>query len=182
FFGYENIAATIGSALLAGTVRELALVAVGALGEAGWGKKVVAAALGSPLLGVAPFRIRHSSIPFNRPWRLRDENTWSTRQKLDFSALARACRPDPQAHSIADRPEPRRRSISLDSGSDHSADKALCNLPYRGYEEAGRVTPARAPHPPAKDRSPDNNRFRSHPGELSAPRHRHRRVQGEKRG
>jgi hypothetical protein len=46
---------------------KLTLVAVGALGEAGGGQKVVAAALGSPLLGVAPFRIRHCSIPFNLP-------------------------------------------------------------------------------------------------------------------
>jgi len=68
-------------------VRELALVAVGALGEAGWGKKVVAAALGSPLLGVAPFRIRHCSVPFDRPRRLREKNTRPARQKLDFSVL-----------------------------------------------------------------------------------------------
>jgi hypothetical protein len=52
---------------------QLALVAVGALGEAGGGEEVVAAALRSPLLGVAPFRIRHCSVPFNRPRRLRKE-------------------------------------------------------------------------------------------------------------
>jgi hypothetical protein len=34
----------------------------------------MAAALGSPLLGVAPFRIRHCSIPFNRPQRSRKEH------------------------------------------------------------------------------------------------------------
>ena len=67
FFGHENVAALIRAALAAGTMRKLALVAVGALGEAGGGQKVVAAALGSPLLGVAPFWIRHCSIPFNRP-------------------------------------------------------------------------------------------------------------------
>jgi hypothetical protein len=75
FFGHEDIAALICPALLARTVRQLALVAVGALGEAGGGKKIVAAALGSPLLGVAPFRIRHSSIPFDRPRRLHKRNT-----------------------------------------------------------------------------------------------------------
>jgi hypothetical protein len=67
FFGHDNIAAPIRSALLARAVRQFALVAVGALGEAGGGEEVVAAALGSPLLGVAPFRIRHCSIPFDRP-------------------------------------------------------------------------------------------------------------------
>src|SRR5215469_424023 len=66
FLGYQNVAALIGSALLADAVRKLALVAVRALREAGWGQEVVAAALGSPLLGVAPFRIRHCSIPFSR--------------------------------------------------------------------------------------------------------------------
>jgi hypothetical protein len=43
----------------------------------------VAAALGSPLFGVAPFWIRHCSIPFDRPRRLR-ATRGSTRQKLDF--------------------------------------------------------------------------------------------------
>jgi len=83
FFGHEDIAALIRPALFARTVRQFALVAVGALGEAGGGKEIVAAALGSPLLGVAPFRIRHCSIPFDRPRRLR-ENTRSTRQNLIF--------------------------------------------------------------------------------------------------
>jgi hypothetical protein len=67
FFGREDIAALVRTALAAGTMGQLALVAVGALGEAGGGEEVVAAALGSPLLGVAPFWIRHCSIPFNRP-------------------------------------------------------------------------------------------------------------------
>ena len=69
FFGRQNSAALVLTALAAGTVRQLALVAVGALGEAGGGKKIVAAALGSPLLRVAPFWIRHCSIPFDRPRR-----------------------------------------------------------------------------------------------------------------
>ena len=66
FLGYQDVAAFVSSALLACTMRQLALVAVRALGEAGGGKEVVAAALGSPLLGVAPFWIRHCSIPFSR--------------------------------------------------------------------------------------------------------------------
>jgi len=83
FFSHEDVASLVGPALAADDMGELALVAVGALGEAGWGEEVVAAALGSPLFGVAPFWIRHCSIPFDRPRRLR-ENTRSTRQKLDF--------------------------------------------------------------------------------------------------
>jgi len=55
-------------------------MAVRALGEAGGGQEVVAAALGRPLFGVAPFRIRHCSIPFNRPRRL-CERTRSRRGK-----------------------------------------------------------------------------------------------------
>jgi hypothetical protein len=74
FFGHDDVAALVRTALAAGTMRELALVAVRALGEAGGGEEVVAAALGSPLLGVAPFWIRHCSIPFNRPRRLRGKN------------------------------------------------------------------------------------------------------------
>src|SRR5207253_8384160 len=85
-------------------------------------------------------------------------------KNLIFSASTRACPPNPQAHSSANRPELLRRNILLDSDSDHSAGKALCSPLYRGCDLAGRVTPARAPHPPAKDRSLDNTRFRSHPG------------------
>ena len=74
FFGHEDFAALIRPTLAAGTMGQLALMAVGALGEAGGCKEVVAAALGSPLFGVAPFRVRHCSIPFNRPRRLRERH------------------------------------------------------------------------------------------------------------
>src|ERR1700730_12562313 len=74
FFGHKYVATLVRPALLACTVRELALVAVRALGEAGGGQEVVAAAFGGPWLGVAPFRIRHYGIPFNRPRRLREKN------------------------------------------------------------------------------------------------------------
>ena len=69
FFGHKNVAALVRPALPAGNMRQLPLMAVGALGEAGRRKKIVAAALGSPLLRVAPFWIRHCSIPFDRPRR-----------------------------------------------------------------------------------------------------------------
>src|ERR1700733_15422161 len=46
FFGYKDVATLVRATLAAGTVRQLALVAVGALGEAGGGEEVVAAALG----------------------------------------------------------------------------------------------------------------------------------------
>jgi ABC-type cobalamin transport system permease subunit len=64
FLNRENRAALVLTALAACTMGKLALVAVRALGEAGRGQEVVAAALGSPLFGVAPFWIRHCSIPF----------------------------------------------------------------------------------------------------------------------
>ncbi len=66
FLDREDLAALVGAALAADAMGQLALMAVGALGEAGGGEEVVAAALGSPLLGVAPFWIRHCSIPFDR--------------------------------------------------------------------------------------------------------------------
>jgi hypothetical protein len=72
FFGHEHVAALIRAALTAGTVGKLPLMAVWALREAGGGEEVVAAALRSPLLGVAPFWIRHCCIPFNRPRRSRE--------------------------------------------------------------------------------------------------------------
>jgi hypothetical protein len=67
FLDRENLTALVRAALAADTVGQLALVAVGAFGDAGRGKEVVAAALGSPLLGVAPFWIRHCSVPFDGP-------------------------------------------------------------------------------------------------------------------
>jgi hypothetical protein len=74
FFGHENVAPLVRTALPAGNVGKLTLMAVRALGEAGGGQEVVAAALGSPLLGVAPFWIRHCSIPFDRPRRSRERH------------------------------------------------------------------------------------------------------------
>ncbi|OJV43675.1 MAG: hypothetical protein BGO25_10855 [Acidobacteriales bacterium 59-55] len=78
----KNVAALVGAALAADAVRQLALMAVGALGEAGGGQKVVAAALGSPLLGVAPFWVRHCRFPFDR-LRQPCAGAVATKQKLD---------------------------------------------------------------------------------------------------
>ena len=64
FLSCEDGATLVLTALAAGTVGQLALVAVGALGEAGGRKEVMAAALGGALFGVAPFRIRHCGVPF----------------------------------------------------------------------------------------------------------------------
>jgi hypothetical protein len=84
FFGHKNVASLIRTALTAGNVGKLSLMAVRALREAGGGQKVVAAALGSPLLGVAPFWIRHCSIPFDRPRRSREITRSRRGKKLDF--------------------------------------------------------------------------------------------------
>ena len=67
FFDRQNIAALVRATLAACTMGKLTLVAVRALGGAGGGQEVVAAALRRTLLGVTPFRIRHCGIPFNRP-------------------------------------------------------------------------------------------------------------------
>lgn len=48
-------------------MRQFALVAVGADGGPGGCEEVVAAAEGSPSLGVAPFWIRHCGVPFDQP-------------------------------------------------------------------------------------------------------------------
>jgi hypothetical protein len=58
-FDGNDGAAFVLAALLAGAVGQLLLAAVGAVGDADGRKKVMAAALGSALLGVAPFRVRH---------------------------------------------------------------------------------------------------------------------------
>src|SRR6185437_2322042 len=59
--GSNDRAALVLAALGANGVRPLRLAAVRAGGNARGGQKVVAAALGGALLGVAPFRIRHES-------------------------------------------------------------------------------------------------------------------------
>jgi hypothetical protein len=58
-FDSHNGCALILAALLAGTMRELLLAAVGTVGNAGGSQEVVAATLGCALFGVAPLRIRH---------------------------------------------------------------------------------------------------------------------------
>jgi hypothetical protein len=61
FFGRDNSAALVLTALLAGAVRLLALAAVRAKRCTCSGKEIVAAALGCALLGMAALRIRHGS-------------------------------------------------------------------------------------------------------------------------
>jgi hypothetical protein len=83
FFDRKNVAALVGATLAAGAVRKLALVAVRALREAGRCQKIVAAALGSPLLGVAPFWIRHCCIPLN----LLNQNRLNSISSVQFRPL-----------------------------------------------------------------------------------------------
>jgi hypothetical protein len=59
FFAGNELAALVVTALATDAMRELALVAVRALGGADRGEEVVGAALGGTLLGVAAFGIRH---------------------------------------------------------------------------------------------------------------------------
>jgi hypothetical protein len=61
FLDVQHGAALVGSALGAGAMGQLLLVAVGALGDADGGQKVVRAAKGSAARRVASFRIRHDS-------------------------------------------------------------------------------------------------------------------------
>ena len=90
FLDGEDVTALVRSALAAGAVGELALMAVRALGESGGGQEIVAAALGGALLGVAPFWIRHCSIPFASPGATaesrRKTNTSQARKTLWFSS------------------------------------------------------------------------------------------------
>jgi hypothetical protein len=58
-FDGDDSATLVLAALLAGAMRLLTLATVGAKRGAGRGKKVVAAAFGGALLGVAALRIRH---------------------------------------------------------------------------------------------------------------------------
>jgi hypothetical protein len=66
-FDFEDFATFIGSALGAGVVGTLALVAVGALGEGGSADGVVGAAGGGAPFGVAALWVRHGLIPFAVP-------------------------------------------------------------------------------------------------------------------
>jgi L-serine deaminase len=59
FLHFQDGAALVRSALGAGAVGQLLFVAVGTLGEARRGQKIVGAAVGGAARGVAPFRIRH---------------------------------------------------------------------------------------------------------------------------
>ena len=64
FLHFQHGAAFVRSALGAGAMGQLLLVAVRALGEPGCGEKVVGTADGGTARGVAPFRIRHDAVPF----------------------------------------------------------------------------------------------------------------------
>jgi len=68
FFDVENFAAFIVSALGAGAMRHLLLVAVRALRKAVALESVVGAPGGSALLGVSSFWIRHGSKFLSRHW------------------------------------------------------------------------------------------------------------------
>jgi hypothetical protein len=58
-FDFENFATFIGSALGAGVVGTLTLMAVGALGEGGSADGVVGAAEGGASFGMAALWVRH---------------------------------------------------------------------------------------------------------------------------
>jgi hypothetical protein len=62
FFHVQNGTALVLAALGAGPVRKLLLVAVGALGDADGGEKVVRAAVGGAARRVASLRIRHDKF------------------------------------------------------------------------------------------------------------------------
>src|SRR5215469_9479526 len=68
-FGLYDRASLVLTALLAGAVGQLGLPAVRAGRDPGGSQEIVAAALGSALLGVAPFRVRHGS-----PLKLKSHN------------------------------------------------------------------------------------------------------------
>jgi hypothetical protein len=59
FLDFNNVTALVDAALGACTVGQLALVAVGALGETDRGQRIVRTALGGAGLRVAPLWIRH---------------------------------------------------------------------------------------------------------------------------
>src|SRR5208283_1779619 len=61
-FDLDDLAALIITAFWAGTMRQLALVAVGALGQRLGCQMIVGAALGRARLGVTSFRIRHGNL------------------------------------------------------------------------------------------------------------------------
>src|SRR5215472_7011333 len=116
FLGLRHNAALILSALRAGAVGKLLLVAVRTLREARRGQKVVSTAIGSAARRVAPFRIRHNAVPFVfQPGLIREGETPGKGGTLKISVLrtsscceARKVPPsggpsDPLRRSIPDR-------------------------------------------------------------------------------
>src|SRR5581483_1106831 len=64
FLHFQNCAAFVLAILWAGTVGQLLLMAVGALGEPAGSQKIMSAAVSRTARGVAPFRIRHCNNSF----------------------------------------------------------------------------------------------------------------------
>jgi hypothetical protein len=62
FLDSKNVATLVRTALAAGAMGQLALVAVRALRGTGGGQSIMGAAESSAPFGVAPFRIRHCSF------------------------------------------------------------------------------------------------------------------------
>ena len=85
----------------------------------------LAAALRSPLLGVAPFRLGIAVSLFNRPRRLRKETRGRRGKNLILVLQLELVGQTPGKRIPSRIGGAHRRSILLDSGSDHSAGKAL---------------------------------------------------------
>jgi hypothetical protein len=67
FFDLDDFAALVKATLGTSTVRQLALVAIRALGQSGIGQVIVRTALGSTRLGMTSFRIRHENLATGSP-------------------------------------------------------------------------------------------------------------------
>jgi hypothetical protein len=67
FFDLDNLATLVRAALGAGAMRELTLMTVGTLRQAGSRQMIVRAALGGARLGMTSFRIRHENLATRPP-------------------------------------------------------------------------------------------------------------------
>ena len=133
FLRVQHCPALVLSALRAGAMGKLLLMAVRALRNTGLSQEVVGTAIGAAARRMAPFRIRHDAIPFAfslHPDHTRSSLPLSRAERLKIIVLwTLSCCATPKAPPIEDPSDPPRRSNPGCCGSGRSAGKVLCSHP-----------------------------------------------------
>ena len=137
FLGIQHRSALVLSALGAGAMGKLLLMAVRALRKAGLSQEVVGTAVGAAARRVAPFRIRHDALPFAfSPVRTSFDPVCVSagRNTSKFNVLLTlSCCATRKAPPSGGRWDPLRTDKAGDCGLRRSAGKVLCNQACRGF-------------------------------------------------